>query len=168
MYDRYGDISKFITDPNLLVMTEEKSVYISRTEDYDITVELEDCLCSFENIKPFIVTVAEHVCEMDNTIQRFHGTMRFSGEPLGPARLPSPPGVLRYDFNKCMIRKSRESEFMFELAMIYIERLNSAALVYWAVDKNDEFAAEFEYKDGKFFLRKYGMIDLIPDDWDRA
>lgn len=168
MYDRYGDMSKFITDPDRLVMTDEKSVYISRPENYDVTVELEDCICPFEIIKPFIVTVAENICEMDNTVQRFHNTMRFNGKPLGLAKLPSSPGVLRYDFNKCMVRGNRESEFLFILAMIYIEQPNSAALVYWATDKNDEFVAEFEYKDGKFLLRKYGMIDLIPDDWERS
>ncbi len=168
MYNRYGDISKFVTNPEHLVITEDKSVFISREEDYDIMVDLEDCCDSFENIKPFIVTVAKHVCELDNTVQRFHNTMRFNGKPLGLANLPSPRGILRFDFNKCMVKCNQEREFSFKLELIYIENPNSAALVYWATNENNEFVAEFEYKNGKFFLRKYGMIDLIPDDWDTS
>ena len=167
MYDRYGDISKFITDPDRLVMEHDKSVYISREEDYDIWVDMEACCEYFEKIKPFIVTVAKHICEMDNTVQRFHYTMRFNDKPLGLAKLPSPRGILRYDFNRCMVRGAKDEAFSFILAPVYIEKPDRVTLVYWATNENNQFDAEFEYKDGKFFLRRYGMIDLIPDDWDK-
>lgn len=35
-FNRYGDLSKFITDPDLLQVTEDESVYISNENDYDI------------------------------------------------------------------------------------------------------------------------------------
>lgn len=41
MYDRYGDISKFKTDPNKLEITDYGYVYISGENDYDITVDME-------------------------------------------------------------------------------------------------------------------------------
>ena len=38
-FNRYGDLSKFITDPDLLQVTEDESVYISNENDYDIAVD---------------------------------------------------------------------------------------------------------------------------------
>ena len=47
-FNRYGDLSKFITDPDLLQVTEDESVYISNENDYDIAVDLESCYASFD------------------------------------------------------------------------------------------------------------------------
>lgn len=71
-FNRYGDISKFITDPDLLQVTGDECVYISNENDYDIAVDLETCYASFDEVKPFIAFLATQICELDNIAQRFH------------------------------------------------------------------------------------------------
>lgn len=72
VFNRYGDISRFITDPDLLQVTEDGCVYISDENDYDIAVYLETCYASFDEVKPFIAFLATQICELDNAVQRFH------------------------------------------------------------------------------------------------
>ncbi|MDE6727966.1 MAG: hypothetical protein K2J80_08515 [Oscillospiraceae bacterium] len=136
MYDRYGDISKFITDPDKLTVADGEYVYISGESDYDIAVDLEGCYGSFDEVKPFIALVAGHINELDNI-------------------------VLRFDKQKL-----KSKSFPFELQVLYIEKPNFVLLDYWCTEYNSQFDVVFEYKDGKFFLRKFGAFDLIPDDWD--
>ena len=38
---RYGDLSKFITDPDGLELDQHALVYLSAEDDYDIAVDLE-------------------------------------------------------------------------------------------------------------------------------
>ena len=71
-FNRYGDISKFITDPDLLQVTGDECVYISNDNDYDIAVDLETCYASFDEVKLFIAFLATQICELDNIAQRFH------------------------------------------------------------------------------------------------
>lgn len=108
-FNRYGDLSKFITDPDLLQVTGDECIYISNENDYDIAVDLETCYASFDEVKPFIAFLATQICELDNAVQRFH-------------------------------RKKRV--------------------------KNSQLEVVFEYKENKFFLRTYGAIDNIPDNWE--
>lgn len=70
-YNRYGDISKFVTDITKLKVVDEFYVYISAPEDYDITVDMEDNPEEFEELKLLIVFWAQHICELDNIAQRF-------------------------------------------------------------------------------------------------
>lgn len=108
-FNRYGDLSKFITDPDLLQVTGDECIYISNANDYDIAVDLESCYASFDEVKPFITFLATQIYELDNAAQRFH-------------------------------RKKRV--------------------------KNSQLEVVFEYKENKFFLRTYGAIDNIPDNWE--
>lgn len=71
MYDRYSDITKFITDSSQLKIEYGSYVYISKEEDYDIAVDLDENIDKFEALKPFIVFLAKHICELDNITQRF-------------------------------------------------------------------------------------------------
>lgn len=168
MYDRYGDISKFITDPDRLEIADGECVYISGERDYDIAVDLEGCYDTFENVKPFIALIAKHVCELDNTVLRFNNTTRFNDKPLKLAKLPCPEGFLRYDYSGCIEKTHEEErEFHFILSLIFIDKPNFVTFDYWATNMNNQLSAVFEYKDGRFFLRQFGMIDLIPDDWDK-
>lgn len=75
-FNRYGDISKLITDPDLLQVTEDECVYISDENDYDIAVDLETCYAPFDEVKPFIAFLATQICELDNVAQRFHRKKR--------------------------------------------------------------------------------------------
>ena len=55
MYNRYGDISKFIIDMEQLCIVEDGYIYISKEEDYDIAVDMESCYGSLDEVKSFIV-----------------------------------------------------------------------------------------------------------------
>lgn len=71
MYNRYGDIEKFITDPDKLQITNDSEVYISSEDNYDIVFDLQGHSEEFEQLKPFITFVARSVCELDNMAQKF-------------------------------------------------------------------------------------------------
>ncbi|MGN0536846.1 MAG: hypothetical protein ACI4M3_02580, partial [Acutalibacteraceae bacterium] len=71
MYNRYNDITKFITDSSELKIENGSYVYISSEKDYNIAVDLENHVDEFEKLKPFIVFLAKHICELDNIVQRF-------------------------------------------------------------------------------------------------
>lgn len=55
MYNRYGDISKFIINMEQLCIAEDGYIYISKEEDYDIAVDMESCYGSLDEVKSFIV-----------------------------------------------------------------------------------------------------------------
>ena len=71
MYNRYYNIEKFITDPDKLQITNGSEVYVSSEDNFDIVVDLQDRAEDFEQLKPFIAFVAQSVCELDNTAQKF-------------------------------------------------------------------------------------------------
>lgn len=169
MFNRYGDKTKFITDKDSLEV-ENNEVIISAESDYDIVIDLEGCYDTFENLKNFIVIVAKHICEMDNTVLRFNNKKRIKDMPLGQAKLPSSFGCLRFDYSIAMENEPEpvEKDFPFILSAVYIDKPDFVTLDYWATDENNQFTVSFEYKDNKFYLRQYGMFDCIPDDWDKS
>ena len=81
-FNRYGDLSKFITDPDLLQVTGDECIYISNANDYDIAVDLETCYASFDEVKPFIAFLATQIYELDNAAQRFHRKKRVKNSQL--------------------------------------------------------------------------------------
>lgn len=167
MFNRYGDITKFITNEDKLEVVDNE-VYISGESDYDIAIDLEGCYDTFENLKSFIVIVAKHICEMDNIVLKFNNTERGRNIPVSHIRIPS-LYYLRLDYSKLMAEpiKKVEKDFPFTLEVIYIEKPDFVTFDYWATNVNDQFCVTFEYKEGKFFLRTYGAYENIPDDWDR-
>lgn len=168
VFNRYGDISRFITDPDLLQVTEDGCVYISDENDYDIAVYLETCYASFDEVKPFIAFLATQICELDNAVQRFHRKKRIKNDGRGYIRLPSPPGTVRIDYSQSMEDNpaSQEEKFDFILAFIYMEEKNRISFDYWCTTENSQLEVVFEYRENKFFMRRYGMIDNIPDNWE--
>ena len=142
MYDRYSDISKFITDPDKLTIADGECVYISGESYYDIAVDLEGCYGSFDEVKPFIAFLAGNINELDNTVQRF-GCRNGGG----------------YD--------PTVDETPFELELVKIYKPNTVALGYFCTDVNSQFDAVFEYIDGQFFLRSFGTVRNIPNDWEK-
>ncbi len=168
MYNRYGDISKFIIDMEQLCIADDGYVYISKEEDYDIAVDMESCYGSLDEIKSFIVLLAKHICELDNLVQRFNQKKRVKNGGRGYVCLPSPIGLLRFDYSQSMENDPapQEKEFPFELEIIYMEEPGSIVFDYWCTVKNTQLPVTFEYKEKHFFLRKYGAFDCIPDNWE--
>ena len=170
MYNRYGDISKFIIDMAQLCIADDGYVYISKEEDYGIAVDMESCYGSLDEVKPFLVFLAKHICELDNLVQRFNQKKRVKNGGHGYVCLPSPKGLLRFDYLQSMENDPapQEKSFPFELEIIYLEEPDNIVFDYWCTVKNTQFAVTFEYKENHFFLRKYGAFDCIPDNWEES
>ncbi|MCI8669789.1 MAG: hypothetical protein HFI34_09770 [Lachnospiraceae bacterium] len=170
MYNRYEDISKFILDIEQLCVADDGYVYISKEEDYGIAIDMESCYGSLDEAKPFIVFLAKHICELDNLVQRFNQKKRIKNDGTGYVCLPSPTGILRFDYLQSMENDPtpQRKEFPFELEIIYIEKPNHIVFDYWSTINCTQFDVTFEYKENKFFLRKYGSFDCIPDDWEET
>ncbi len=167
-FNRYGDLSKLITDQDLLQVTEDESVYISNENDYDIAVDLESCYAPFDEVKPFIAFLATQICELDNIAQWFHRKKRVKNNGRGYVRLPSPTGMYRIDYSQSMEDNPapQEVKFSFILAFVYMEEKNRISFDYWCTTRNSQLEVVFEYKENKFFLRTYGAIDNIPGNWE--
>ena len=137
MYNRYGDIEKFITDTDKLKMDKDGGVYISEEEDYGIIVDLEEQMERFEELKPAIVEVAKHICELDNMVQKYYR------------------------------KRCNNADLEDYLALVYIDEPNIITFTYWGARMNTEYLAVFEQKDDRFILKSVGMDNNIPADWDK-
>lgn len=62
---------------------------------------------------------------------------------------------------------SGESRFPFDLELIFIG-VSHVILEYWGTEVNTQFGVVFEYSKDKFTLKKFGMIQDIPADWEQA
>ena len=60
-----------------------------------------------------------------------------------------------------------ESRFPFDLELIFID-VSHVILEYWGTEVNTQFDVVFEYSKDKFTLKKFGMIQDIPADWEKA
>ncbi|MDE6602445.1 MAG: hypothetical protein K2K90_09855, partial [Lachnospiraceae bacterium] len=101
-------------------------------------------------------------------VQRFNQKKRIKNGGCGYVCLPSPKGILRFDYSQSMENDPapQGKEFPFELAIIYIEEPHNIVFDYWCTVKNTQLPVTFEYKENHFFLRKYGSFDCIPDNWE--
>ena len=61
---------------------------------------------------------------------------------------------------------SGESRFPFDLELIFID-VSHVILEYWGTEVNTQFGVVFEYSKDKFTLKKFGMIQDIPADWEQ-
>ena len=62
---------------------------------------------------------------------------------------------------------SGESRFPFDLELVFID-VSHVILEYWGTEVNTQFDVVFEYSKDKFTLKKFGMIQDIPADWEKA
>ncbi len=147
MLNRYDDMNKFITDIDKLRMDKYGTVYISEEEDYGISVCLEEQMKRFEELKPVIIKVAEHICELDNVVQRY--------------------------YKKCCKNSQKYykehyniDDFEDNLVIVYIDAPNIITFEYWGARENTQYLVEFEEIDDKFILKSFGSVEDIPADWD--
>ena len=68
--NRYGNLEKFITDPDKLVLNDEE-VVMSADRDYCIMFDMEEAPCGFEELRGFIADLSKKLCELDNIVQKF-------------------------------------------------------------------------------------------------
>ena len=132
---RYGDLSKFITDPDRLAMDNDALVYISAEEDYDIAVDLEQQEEKFESLRPYIAFAAKNIPRLDDLVQRYNREREGGG-----------------------------SRFPYSLELVYVDE-PYLILEYWGMTMNTTFYVVFRQADGKFILEGFGMRNNLPPDW---
>ncbi len=147
MFNRYDDMNKFITDIDKLRMDKYGTVYISEEEDYDISVCIEEQMERFEELKPVIIKVAEHICELDNVVQRYYKKCCKNSQKYYKER---------YNID----------DFEDDLVIVYIDEPNIITFEYWGVRENTQYLVEFEEIDDKFILKSFGSVEDIPANWD--
>lgn len=137
--ERYNDKNRLIADADELQLTNEAEVMIYREDKWqdEIVVDLEGQPDKFEELKPFIVFAAENLCKMDYIAQK-------------------------YEYN-------RDTGFAdhFVVAYICLDTPDRIKLTYYGTVENTEFDVVFQYINGGFILRSFGMIKNIPPDWDK-
>ena len=166
MYNRYGDMSKFVTDLDLLELSRDGTVCISAEEDYDIAVDLEASYASFNELRLYIALLAARICELDNIVQRFSRKKRL--KERGYKCLPSFVGVVWFDYAQSTEDNPapQGKTFPYDLAFVYLEKPNFVTLDYWHHTENAQLDVVFERREDRFFLRRYGAVAHIPDDWE--
>ena len=136
--ERYNDSNRLITDENELQLSDEAEVMVYREGKWDdeIVVYLDGQTDKFEELKPFIVFVAENLCKMDYIAQKY----------------------------------DRDSKFVdhYTVAYIRLDMPDKIKLTYYGMVENTEFDVVFQYMDGEFILKSFGMIKDIPYDWDKT
>lgn len=137
-YNRYGDRLKFVSDEREIKIYDECYIPISSEDDYDMAVYLETGVREHEEIKKYILSLIEHICELDNITQKYNS-----------------------------VRFPHEQDFPYELVNIHIERLGDIRLEYWGCIENTQFNVGFKWVKNRFFLKSFGMIKDIPEDWDK-
>ena len=132
---RYGDLSKFITDPDGLELDQHALVYLSAEDDYDIAVDLERQEEKFDALRPYIAFVAKNICRLDNLVQRYDRERERGG-----------------------------GRFPYSLNLVYVDK-PCLILEYGGMIENTTFDVVFRQEDGKFILESFGIRNNLPPDW---
>ena len=132
---RYGDLSKFITDPDGLELDQHALVYLSAEDDYDIAVDLERQEEKFDALRPYIAFVAKNICRLDDLVQRYDRERERGG-----------------------------GRFPYSLNLVYVDK-PCLILEYCGMIENTTFDVVFRQVNGKFILESFGMRHSLPPDW---
>ena len=132
---RYGDLSKFITDPDGLELDQHALVYLSAEDDYDIAVDLERQKEKFDALRPYIAFVAKNICRLDDLVQRYDRERERGG-----------------------------GRFPYSLNLVYVDK-PCIILEYCGMIENTTFDVVFRQENGKFILESFGMRHSLPPDW---
>ena len=123
---RYYDKKQLITDESELRLTGDAEVMICREDKWynEIVVDLSGQTDQFEELKPFIVSVAENLCKMDYLAQQ-------------------------YEYG----RESKFADH-YEVAYISLDMPDKIILTYHGIVENTEFEVAFRYINGEFYSRE--------------
>lgn len=137
---RYHDKKNLITDVNALQLSNTAEVLIYHEDAWypEVTVDLGGSKEKFQELKSWIVFVANHLCEMDYTAQKY--------------------SALRD--NNCGFADG------YVVAYISLREPDLISLTYYGTCENTEFDVIFQYTDDKFVLKSFGMVKDIDPNWD--
>lgn len=137
---RYYDKKNLIMDENALQLSNNAEVLIYREDAWypEVTVDLKGREETFEELKPRIVFVANHLCEMDYIAQKY--------------------SALRD--NNCGFADG------YVVAYVCLRKPDLISLTYYGTVENTEFDVVFQYMNDKFVLKSFGMVKDIGTGWD--
>lgn len=136
-YNRY-DRSMFIADEREIKIYGECYVSIFKEGDYEIGIFLGKGALEIDDIKKYIMSLIEHICELDNIVQKYNS-----------------------------IRYPQEHDFPFELNCIQIDGPKDIRFQYDCYLYNTSFDVGFKWIENQFVLKSFGMVKDIPEDWDK-
>lgn len=137
IHERYTDNSKLVMDINELKLTEDALVLIY-----------------YGDKRYDEVTV-----DLEGEESRY--------EELKPYIIFVAKNLCKMD---CIAQKySRDSEFAhrYEVAYIRLNVKDIISLRYYGMIENTEFDVVFQYVNGDFILKSFGMVKNIPLNWDK-
>lgn len=138
---RYADSLNLIDDVNELELINETQVLIYREDKWhdEIVIDLEEQATKFEELKFYIVFIAQNLWKMDSIAQKYSalhdGDSRFADG--------------------------------YEVAYILLDTSDRIKLRYYGTNENTEFDVVFQHINGELILKSFGMIENIPLDWNR-
>lgn len=137
IHERYADNLKLVVDANELKLIDETQVliYFGDKRYNEVTVDLEEEVSKFEELRPYIIFIAKNLCTMDCIAQKYSGDSKFA--------------------------------YMYEVAYICFDVLDIISLRYYGMNENTEFDVVFQYLNGDFILKSFGMVKNIPLNWDK-
>ena len=137
-YNRYEDRSRFVTDESEIKIYGDCYVPILNEGGYEIGIFLRKGASEIDDIKKYIMSLLEHICELDNIVQKYNS-----------------------------IVYPQENDFPFELDCIQIDGPEDIRLGYDCYLFNTQFDVGFKWIGNRFILKSFGLINDIPEDWDK-
>ncbi|MFI3201485.1 MAG: hypothetical protein R3Y54_08160 [Eubacteriales bacterium] len=136
-FNRYGDISKFISDESKLAIVKDPKkedggfITISSNKDYYIDFALDfEQVNKLDELKEFILLIIHNIGAMDNMVLKYY--KNFSD---------------------------------YELNVIYIEEQNKIVLDYWSAVDCNQCEVVFCYENNTFTLKAFGNVFDIPNEY---
>ena len=136
-YNRY-EREKFIEDASQIEVVDECYICISGEDDYDMAIYLEEDASEIEDINKYIMSLIEHIGELDNMVQKYNS-----------------------------IRWPQETDFPYELVNIHIDGQEDIRLEYWGCIENTQFYVRFKYIKNSYVMKSFGLVEDIPEDWEK-
>ena len=138
IYKRYKDADKLIVDADGLKLSDDALVLIYHEDKWydDVLMDLEGQTVSFEKLKPYIIFAAKNLVEMDVIAQKYSALH-------GDGRFVDG----------------------YEVTYVFLDVPDRIRLRYCGINQNSEFDVVFQYIDGGFSLKSFGMKKDIPSNW---
>lgn len=62
---------------------------------------------------------------------------------------------------------SKSSQFPYVVAVVFVDN-PYVILEYWGTEENTQFDVVFEHNNEKFFVKSFGTIQDIPENWEEV
>ena len=140
IHERYKDKERLLLNADQLTLTEDTLVQIYQGDKFfdEVFIDLEEDVEKFELLKPYMIWIAENLCQMDIIVQKYN-----------------------------ILRGLPKFAMEFSIGNIYLELPDKIRIRYYGTYENTEFVVLLQYINDKFILQQYGNRTDILQDWDK-